>query len=327
MVGVKILRFVDPFIVSIVVILVVGIMVPIPATWIDALTKTGTVAVMVLFLVYGMRLRTSEVIDSLKNLRLQASVLAATFIVFPLIGVILMPVMKPLLGPTFAVGTLYLTLLPSTVQSSVSFTSIAGGNVAAAVSAATISYVLGMVFTPLLVMLIMGASTGVGWGSIVNVFTQLLIPFIIGQLLQPWTGDWVRKNRWLTKTVDRGTILIVVASGVAGATARGLWDEVSWTDAIALIFVSGVLLAIMMIGTWKFGHLIKLDRADNITLLMCGSKKSLATGLPMAAIIFPPHIVAAVTVPVIVFHQLQLMVAAVIARRLSMGSEGSESTW
>ena len=327
MVGVKILRFVDPFIVSIVVILVVGIMVPIPATWIDALTKTGTVAVMVLFLVYGMRLRTSEVIDSLKNLRLQASVLAATFIVFPLIGVILMPVMKPLLGPTFAVGTLYLTLLPSTVQSSVSFTSIAGGNVAAAVSAATISNVLGMVFTPLLVMLIMGASTGVGWGSIVNVFTQLLIPFIIGQLLQPWTGDWVRKNRWLTKTVDRGTILIVVASGVAGATARGLWDEVSWTDAIALIFVSGVLLAIMMIGTWKFGHLIKLDRADNITLLMCGSKKSLATGLPMAAIIFPPHIVAAVTVPVIVFHQLQLMVAAVIARRLSMGSEGSESTW
>ena len=327
MVGVKILRFVDPFIVSIVVILVVGIMVPIPATWIDALTKTGTVAVMVLFLVYGMRLRTSEVIDSLKNLRLQASVLAATFIVFPLIGVILMPVMKPLLGPTFAVGTLYLTLLPSTVQSSVSFTSIAGGNVAAAVSAATISNVLGMVFTPLLVMLIMGASTGVGWGSIVNVFTQLLIPFIIGQLLQPWTGDWVRKNRWLTKTVDRGTILIVVASGVAGATARGLWDEVSWTDAIALIFVSGVLLAIMMIGTWKFGHLIKLNRVDNITLLMCGSKKSLATGLPMAAIIFPPHIVAAVTVPVIVFHQLQLMVAAVIARRLSMGSEGSESTW
>lgn len=82
-----------------------------------------------------------------------------------------------------------------------------------------------------------------------------------------------------------------------------------------------------MVTTWKAGHLLKLNRADNITLLMCGSKKSLATGLPMAAIIFPPHIVAAVTVPVIVFHQLQLMVAAVLARRLSMTADGTESTW
>jgi sodium/bile acid cotransporter 7 len=274
-----------------------------------------------------MRLRTSEVIDALKNLRLQVSVVVATFVLFPILGVVLMPVMKPLLGATFAMGTLYLTLLPSTVQSSVSFTSIAGGNVAGAVSAATISNIAGMVFTPLLVMLIMGASTGVGWGSIVNVLTQLLIPFIIGQLLQPWAGDWVRGHRWLTKAVDRGTILIVVASGVAGATARGLWDEVTWSDAIALVIASAVILTIMMVTTWKAGHLLKLTRADNITLLMCGSKKSLATGLPMAAIIFPPHIVAAVTVPVIVFHQLQLMVAAVLARRLSMNTDGTESTW
>jgi sodium/bile acid cotransporter 7 len=327
MAGVKILRYVDPFIISLVVILVVGILVPIPETWIGALSKAGTIAVMLLFLVYGMRLRTSEVIDALKNLRLQVSVVVATFVLFPILGVVLMPVMKPLLGATFAMGTLYLTLLPSTVQSSVSFTSIAGGNVAGAVSAATISNIAGMVFTPLLVMLIMGASTGVGWGSIVNVLTQLLIPFIIGQLLQPWAGDWVRGHRWLTKAVDRGTILIVVASGVAGATARGLWDEVTWSDAIALVIASAVILTIMMVTTWKAGHLLKLNRADNITLLMCGSKKSLATGLPMAAIIFPPHIVAAVTVPVIVFHQLQLMVAAVLARRLSMTADGTESTW
>ncbi|MDO5048281.1 MAG: bile acid:sodium symporter family protein [Actinomycetaceae bacterium] len=323
----KILRFIDPFVISIVLILVVGIMVPIPTSWIDVLTQVGTVAVMVLFLVYGMRLRTSEVIEGLKNIRLQGGVLVATFVVFPLIGVILMPAMKPLLGATFAVGALYLTLLPSTVQSSVSFTSIAGGNVAGAVCAATISNISGMVFTPLLVMLIMGASTGVGWGSIVNVLTQLLIPFVIGQFLQPWAGDWVRRSKWLTKSVDRGTILIVVASGVAGATARGLWDEVTWMDAIALVLVSGVMLSIMMLGTWHAGKALKLNRADNIALLMCGSKKSLATGLPMAAIIFPPHIVAAVTVPVIVFHQLQLMVAAILARRLSMSAPESETTW
>ncbi|MDO5719581.1 MAG: bile acid:sodium symporter family protein [Actinomycetaceae bacterium] len=322
----KILRFVDPFIVSILVILIVGIIFPVPAQWIDALTTVGTVAVMVLFLVYGMRLRTSEVWEGLKNLRLQGSVFASTFLFFPIIGLLFYPIATPFLGEHFATGLLYLTLLPSTVQSSVSFTSIAGGNVAGAVCSATISNVLGMAVTPLLVMLIMGASTGVGWQSVIDVLVKLLIPFILGQLLQPRFGDWVRRSRWLTKTVDRGTILIVVAAGVAGATARGLWSEVTWTDALGLVIASGIILAVMMLGTWHSAKLLSLNRSDAIALLMCGSKKSLATGLPMAAIIFPPHIVAAVTVPVIVFHQLQLMVAAVLARRLSLGG-AQETTW
>ncbi|MDO5729720.1 MAG: bile acid:sodium symporter family protein [Actinomycetaceae bacterium] len=322
----KLLRFVDLFIVSILLILVVGILVPIPAAWIEMLTTTGTIAVMVLFLVYGMRLRTIEVWEGLKNLKLQGSVFVSTFVVFPLIGIAFHALAVPVLGVHFAMGLLYLTLLPSTVQSSVSFTSIAGGNVAGAVCAATISNILGMAVTPLLVMVVMGASTGVGWHSIIDVLTQLLIPFIIGQLLQPKFGDWVRENRWLTKAVDRGTILIVVAAGVAGATARGLWSDVTWIDAVLLVIASGILLAIMMWGTWRAGKLLSLPREDSIALLMCGSKKSLATGLPMAAIIFPPHVVAAVTVPVIVFHQLQLMVAAVLARRLSVG-RGTETTW
>lgn len=322
------LRYLDPFIFSILAILVIGILVPIPAQWIDVLTIMGTVAVMILFLVYGMRLRTSEIIEGLKNLKLQASVLASTFLVFPILGALTEPLFRPWLGATFALGLLYLTLLPSTVQSSISFTSIAGGNVAGAVCAATISNILGMAITPLLVMIIMGASTGVGWGSIVDVLVKLLIPFIIGQLLQPKLGGVVRANKWLTKTVDRGTILIVVASSVAGATARGLWSTLTWGDAIGLVIASGILLAIMMTASWKAGHLLKMNRGDNIALLMCGSKKSLATGLPMAAIIFPPHIVAAVTVPVIVFHQLQLMAAAVIAKRLAASTEQTgENTW
>lgn len=322
----KILRYLDPFVISIIVILVLGILIPIPEVWINALSTIGTVSVMVLFLVYGMRLRTSEIIDGLKNIKLQAGVLIATFVAFPILGVIFTPLVKPMLGATFTLGLVYLTLLPSTVQSSVSFTSIAGGNVAGAVCAATISNTLGMVFTPLLVMLVMGTQTGVGWSSIIDVLVKLLIPFIIGQLLQPKLGDAVRANKWLTKSVDRGTILIVVASSVAGATARGLWDTLTWGEAFGLIVASGALLAIMMFGTWKVGHLLKMNREDNIALLMCGSKKSLATGLPMAAIIFEPHVVAAVTVPVIVFHQLQLMVAAVISRKLVSTNE-SESTW
>lgn len=326
---VKLSRYIDPFIVSLVTILVLGILIPIPSGWIKALEIAGKVAVMALFLVYGMRLRTSEVWEGLKNLKLQGTVMFSTFVFIPLLGWALYPLLRheALLGPTFALGVLYMTLLPSTVQSSVSFTSIAGGNVAGAVCSATVSNIIGMVITPLLVMLIMGAKTGVGSDSIINVLIQLLIPFIIGQLLQPKVGNWVRRSKWLTKAVDRGTILIVVAAGIAGATARGLWATVSWKDAIMLIIAAAIILAIVMSATWRAGRVLKLSRPDNIALLMCGSKKSLATGLPMAAIIFPPHIVAQVTIPVIVFHQLQLMVAAVLSRRLAAGNAEDTSTW
>lgn len=323
----RVKSYLDPFTLTLVSILVIGIMVPIPSSAISVLSWLGTVAVMVLFLVYGMRLPTREVWEGLRNFRLQGAVVLATFVLFPALGALTHPLLTPLLGAAFATGTLYLTLLPSTVQSSVSFTSIAGGNIAGAVCAATISNIAGMFVTPMLVMLLMGASTGVGWNSVVKVVFQLLFPFLVGQFLQPYWGAWVRSSQWLTKGVDRGTIIIVVAAGVSGATARGLWNEVTWLDALELVLASAGILAVMLTITWFGGKALRLDRADRIALLMCGSKKSLATGLPMAAIIFPGHIVAAVTVPVIVFHQLQLMVAAILSRHLALTSGGKATTW
>ena len=78
-----------------------------------------------------------------------------------------------------------------------------------------------------------------------------------------------------------------------------------------------VMLASMLVLTWTGGGRLGLDRPDRIALLMCGSKKSLATGLPMAAVLFSPTLAASVALPVIVFHQLQLATCAVLARRLA----------
>lgn len=307
----------DPFILALVAILVLGILIPVPHAVIATLATLGQLAVMVLFFVYGARLPTREVIAGLSNLRLQGAVFAATYLVFPLIGWATHTLHTNLLGPLFATGTLYLTLLPSTVQSSVSFTSIARGNVAGAVCSATLSNIVGVLATPALVYLLMGRDSGVDPSRILNVVAQLLLPFVCGQLLQPRLGAWVRKRRWLTKGVDHGTILIVVTSAVCGATARGLWDGVTGVHIAGLLASSGLILAALLALTWWGGRLLGLDRADRIVLLMCGSKKSLATGLPMASIIFPASTLAAVTVPVIVFHQLQLFVCALLARRLA----------
>lgn len=321
-------NYFDGFVLTLISILIIGILVPVPASWTNFLTQLGTWAVTILFLVYGMRLRTSEVWAGLTNYRLQGSVFICTFLLFPIAGLALSTAATPLLGATFALGLLYLSLLPSTVQSSVSFTSIAGGNVAGAVCAATISNISGMLLTPALVWLFIGASSGIDASSVVDVLLKLLLPFCVGQILQPWVGDWVRGRKFLTRAVDRGTILIVVAASITGATARGLWASVSIREVFWLLVFSLLLLAATFLFTWFLGARLGLNWGDRITLLMCGSKKSLATGLPMAAIIFPPAIVAAVTIPVIIFHQLQLMVAAVISRRLAVARHvGEESTW
>ncbi|MFC7406752.1 bile acid:sodium symporter family protein [Georgenia alba] len=315
--------WIDPFVVALVAILVLGVLVPVPAPAREVVSVAGDVAVTILFFVYGMRLSTREVLGGLRNVRLQGSILVATYLVFPLIGIGLYAVTESLLGASLALGLLYLTLLPSTVQSSVSFTSIARGNVAGALAAATISNVLGMVLTPLLVLVVMEEAGSVGFDGLRSVLLHLLLPFVLGQLLQPFTGAWVRAQRRLTQLVDRGTILVVVLGAVTEATADGVWTAVSWRMLVALLLLCAGILAFMLAGTWWGGRALRLNRADRIAMLMCGSKKSLTTGLPMAAVLFPVATAAVIAVPVILFHQMQLIVCAFLARHLARRSEAA----
>lgn len=50
-------------------------------------------------------------------------------------------------------------------------------------------------------------------------------------------------------------------------------------------------------------------------MLYCGSLKSLVSGVPMARVLFPSAQIGAIILPVMIYHQLQLMVCATIARR------------
>ncbi|MGM7424017.1 bile acid:sodium symporter family protein [Cellulosimicrobium sp. CpK407] len=319
-------RWVDPFVVTLLVVLVLGLVVPVGPGAQRVVDVVADVAVTVLFLVYGMRLSTREVWAGLRNWRLQGGILAATYVVFPVLGLVTAWAIEPLVGAPLAAGVLYLSLLPSTVQSSVAFTSVARGNVAGAICGATVSNVAGMIVTPLLVLWLMsgpgGAAGGAdgptgGLGGLRTVLLQLLLPFVVGQLLQPWVGDWVRARRWLTLGVDRGTILVVVFGAVAAASSAGVWSSVSGWSIVALLVVSALVLAAMLALTWWGGAALRLSTEDRVALLMCGSKKSLATGLPMASVLFPVAVAGVVAVPVIVFHQLQLVVCAVLARRLA----------
>lgn len=308
------MRF-DPFIVAILAALVLGLVLPVNTEALGVLSTASDVAIWLLFLVYGLRLATTEVINGLRNWRVQGLIFASTYIAFPLIGLLAHWALEPVLGAPFAQGLLYLSLLPSTVQSSVTFTSIARGDVAGAVCAATLSNVIGMFLTPLYVLLFMNVA-GASAGSFGKVLYLLLLPFIIGQLLQPKFGAWIRSKRAWTKLLDQGTVVLVVLSAVAEATHSGVWGSVTVWQILALTLVSTVILAIALAGTWYAAKGAGCTREGAIAVLMCGSKKSLATGLPMAKALFPAAAVGPIAVPVIIFHQIQLVVCAIIAQRL-----------
>ncbi len=312
-------RWFDPYVLALLVTLAIGLSVQIAEAGTVFLDGAVRVAVALLFFAYGMRMSPQETIAGLKNFKLQGAVLAVTFALFPLLGLFFFWVSGPLIGEPLAIGVLFLCLLPSTVQSSVVLIASAKGNIAAGIYAATISNVLGIILTPALVFLLLGLGGGeIAIEGIYGVLLNLLAPFIAGLLLQKWVGRWVRSQKRLTMVIDRGTILLVVFSAASGASG---FLELNWGTVLVLIALCASLLAVILSVTWWLGSALGLDKPDRIVLLFSASVKSLATGLPMAAIILPPAIAAAVAIPVIIYHQLQLIGGAVIAGRLSRGGD------
>ncbi|MDO4791413.1 MAG: bile acid:sodium symporter family protein [Buchananella hordeovulneris] len=296
--------------------LVAGLLLPASAAAQPALGVVRTAAVVVLFFLYGARLRSHEVLAGLRNWRLQLLTPAVTFLVYPLVGWVVSTALSPWVG-VFTVGVLFTSLLPSTVQTSITLTSIARGNVAGAVVAATLSNLAGVLLTPLLVLLFLGGDVGVGWGQFGKVAGQILLPFLVGQVAGKWIGDWLRYHPKFTRAWDQLTIVFIVYISVGHATVAGAWEGVTPQMLATLLGACLALLLPVLALTWWGGQALGLERADRIAFLMCGSVKALTSGLPMAAVLFPPEMLAATTIPVVLFHQVQLLVKSGLASRLA----------
>ncbi|WP_226626776.1 bile acid:sodium symporter family protein [Alloyangia pacifica] len=273
-------------------------------------------AVALLFFLYGAKLDPSSVRAGLLNWRLQGLSFAATYVMFPLIGLALAAVFGGALGPTITLGLLFLAVLPSTVQSSIAFTSIAGGNVPAAICAASLSNIVGVVLTPALVALLLHQGDGgVSFDAVLKIGTQILLPFVLGQLVRRWVGAFVKKHKVLTMVVDRGSILLIVYSAFSAGTVSGLWLQIPAASLLILGLVVLLFLAITMLLMAGSGKLFGLPYPDRAVLFYCGSTKSLASGLPIATALFAPDQVGAIVLPVMIYHMSQLLVCAFISQR------------
>ncbi len=281
----------------------------------DLLTNA---AIALLFFLHGAKLSRAAIMRGALHWRLHLTVFASTFVMFPLLGLALRPLGDALLTPSLYLGVLFVCVLPSTVQSSIAFTSLAGGNVPAAVVSASVSNLLGIVLTPLLVGLLLAShgTGGASWHGVLDIVLLLLLPFAGGHLLRRWIGGWVDRHPVLVHGTDQGTILLVVYTAFGAAVVEGLWHQTPPTALLATLLVCAVLLAAALLATSWAARRLGFSRSDQITIVFCGSKKSMASGIPMAKLLFAGQAIGlgALVLPLMIFHQLQLMVCAVLAR-------------
>jgi sodium/bile acid cotransporter 7 len=318
---------IDSFLLALAATVALAALVPAHGGAADAVSAAAKAAIALLFFLYGARLSPQQAWHGVRQWRLHVLVLATTFVVFPMLGLAARALVPSVLTVDLYNGLLFLCLVPSTVQSSIAFTSIAKGHVSAAIVSASLSNILGVVLTPLLVVLLMTTSGAprVDATAIRDIVVQLLFPFAAGQLARPWLGGLIARYAALLKVVDRGSILLVVYTAFSMGVVKGIWVSVNVWRLISVTVVAAVLLAVVLGVTTALGRLAGLDRGDAIVLLFCGSKKSLASGLPMALVLFPAATVGLTMLPLMIFHQIQLVVCAVIASRLAREAEVAET--
>ncbi|MCF6783564.1 bile acid:sodium symporter family protein [Stutzerimonas stutzeri] len=286
-----------------------------------------TLAIALLFFMHGAKLSREAILAGAGHWRLHLLVFACTFVMFPLLGLALKPLLTPMVGTELYLGILYLCALPATVQSAIAFTSLARGNIPAAICSAAASSLLGIFLTPVLVMLLLGVEGEAGstLDSIGKIVLQLLVPFIAGQIARRWIGAWVTRNKGWLKFVDQGSILLVVYTAFSDAVVEGLWHLIPLSRLLALTLVCCALLALVLWLTHFLARRLGFNLEDRITILFAGSKKSLATGVPMAQVLFASSAVGMIILPLMIFHQIQLMVCAVLAQRYAQREEPEPS--
>lgn len=318
---------IDPFLLLILGSALLAFLLPATGDAAVAVDWATKAAIFVLFFGYGAKLSVHEAVTGLKHWKLHLLILAFTFVVFPLVAIGFLALPDGIVGTDTLLGLAFLCLVPSTVQSSITFTSLAGGNVPGAMVSATTSNLLGVVLTPVLVILLLPAtgSGGVGLDQFVGVLVQLLLPFVLGQLSRRWTAGFMERHARRIKYWDQGVICLVVYSAFSDFFAQGTWRDLPLSDLLVMVGISIVLLTGMLWLTWHLGGWLRFNRPDRIAIMFCGTKKSLATGVPMASVLFVGQAVGLVVLPLMVFHQLQLMACTVIAARLARSPEPGQA--
>lgn len=312
---------IDKFVLSMIIAVIVSFIVPqIGAKGsplhLDLATTWG---VSLVFFLHGANLSFDAVKAGIGAWKLHLFIQCTTFIIFPIIGFIAFFATSGLIGEDVRLGFFFLCALPSTISSSVAMTALGKGNVAGAIFDATLSGILGMIITPFLISLV-AKNAGIGdlpvLASVLDIMKTLLLPFVLGQLLRPLIGKIMSQNKKLITLTDRTVIVMIVFVAFCNSNVSGVWLKFSPILLIGIFIATGALLAFVLSLTRFCAKTFGFNHEDEVAGVFCASKKSLANGAPIAAILFAGNpILGVILLPTMIYHQLQLMVCSILAQR------------
>ena len=281
----------------------------------ELLNKLG---VALVFFLNGLGLSMASLRQGVSRWRVHLLVQTSTFLVFPLLGLGFLKLSDPWMSPDLQLGFFYLCALPSTVSSSVALTVAARGNVPVALFNATLSALIGVVLTPLWMAWAMGQE-GVHFDVlpvVVSLVLWVLLPLVAGQLLRPLLHQWAARHKARIQIVDRLTILMLVYTSFADSVQQGIWTRYGFSVLLQTLCFTTLLFFTMLKLTELASRLMGLPDEDRIAAVLCGSKKTLASGVPMAHLIFGANpALGLILIPIMVYHPLQLAICGVLAQR------------
>ena len=312
----------DPFTLLLLGAIVLASFLPVRGGVADALSVAGTVAVGILFFLHGAALSRQQIVDGATHWRLHILITALTFVFFPLI---VLPInglsgIAPEWMPAdLGLGFLYLGVLPSAVSSSIAYTAMARGNVPAAICSAAASNVFGMMLTPFLLILLVSTSGGGNFSvleALKDIVLQLLLPFAVGHAMRPWLGGFLARHENLASQYDKCVIWLIVYSAFSHSVVSGLWEQLPVSAIGLTIALCFLLLGFFMLVAHLLVRRFGFSLEDEAAVVFCGSKKSLASGLPMAKVLFSGHPgFGMIVLPIMCYNQIQVIVGAMLAQR------------
>jgi len=283
----------------------------------DKLSDWG---IALIFFFHGLGISRKNLRDGILSWRIHVCVQITTFVVFPIVAFLFCAIVQHFVPADLVLGFYFLGAIPSTISSSVAMTAVARGNVPAAIFNASLSSILGIFLTPLIVGIFTATGSGAGTlpldETFFNLFILLFLPFLLGQILNPFFYKKILPYKKYINGFDKVVILLLVFSSFADSVANGLWTDYGAWLLVETFVGAAILLAVALTGTTFVARLLKFKKEDEITAVFCGSKKTLAGGVPMAKLIFgtAPQI-GMIVLPIMFYHQLQLLVCTFLANR------------
>lgn len=315
---IRLVSKIDMMIRVLIVAIMLAIVVPATGEARETAQLISNFGIFILFFLNGIRLSRQDVVLGMRNLRLLVPLTLWCFGVMAFAGLGIATITTGLLPPLITMGFVYLGVLPSTVQSATAYTSLAGGNVASSVVSAALLNILGVfISAPIFAWLSGGGAVQLGSDGLIKIFLILLLPFALGQILQSRLKGVLISHPSLISWMDRIAIAVAVYVAFSGAVEQDLWSKLdgqAWGWLLAFI---ALLTVFAFLGAWLLAAALSLSAGDRISFTYAGAHKSIAMGAPLALVIFTPQDAGLILVPLLIYHLLQLVVSAPLARFFS----------